>query len=136
SRSLYPACRACRTRRTPPVRATEGIVFSRRSRAGRAVATAALLVWALALAAGGCAPQGRSGAGASADTAPSALPAAAEATREDSLAAREGAADESFATALVPLRDVQIVARVEGEVVAVDIEEGRRVQAGARLAQI
>ncbi|HKQ58781.1 MAG TPA: efflux RND transporter periplasmic adaptor subunit, partial [Candidatus Eisenbacteria bacterium] len=74
---------------------------------------------------------------ATADAAPSALPAAVEATRaEDSLAARESAADESFATALVPLRDVQIVARVEGEVVAVDIEEGRRVQAGARLAQI
>jgi RND family efflux transporter MFP subunit len=43
---------------------------------------------------------------------------------------------DSFETALAPLREVDILARVDGEVVGVHYEEGRRVKAGTRLAQI
>ncbi|MBI1796029.1 MAG: efflux RND transporter periplasmic adaptor subunit [Candidatus Eisenbacteria bacterium] len=94
---------------------------------------------ALALALAGCSagdrPAGGSGAGAAAaDPAPR-----LEAARPDSLTrvpAAEPDADPVFETALAPLHDVEIFARLDGEVVALDVEEGRRVKAGDRLAQI
>ena len=46
------------------------------------------------------------------------------------------ASDPTYETALAPLRDVEIFARLDGEVVALDVEEGRRVSAGQRLAQL
>jgi membrane fusion protein (multidrug efflux system) len=46
------------------------------------------------------------------------------------------ATDPSLDTMLSPLHDVEIFARVEGEVTALFAEEGQRVRAGARLAQI
>jgi RND family efflux transporter MFP subunit len=44
--------------------------------------------------------------------------------------------DPSFETPLVPLHDVEVFARADGQVVALDVEEGARVHAGDRLAQI
>ena len=107
---------------------------SRRSRAGIALlASAVALSWGIA----GCAPRSRPAGGASADVAPSAADAGDEVARpDDSLATAAAVDDESFQAALVPLRDVEIIARLDGEIVSVDIEEGRRVHRDARLAQI
>lgn len=44
--------------------------------------------------------------------------------------------DPSFETVLAPLHDVEVRARTAGQVMAVDVEEGERVAAGARLAQL
>jgi membrane fusion protein (multidrug efflux system) len=112
-------------------------VSSRRSRPGieGLASIFALYVW-LAGALAGCAPRSRPTDGAAADAAPPASETAREVTRPDSIAGAVPAADETFQTSLVPVRDVEIVARLEGEVVSVDIEEGRRVVRGARLAQI
>jgi RND family efflux transporter MFP subunit len=46
------------------------------------------------------------------------------------------AADPAFETALVPLHDIEIFSRLDGEVVAVDRDEGGRVGPGDRLAQL
>ena len=77
--------------------------------------------------------------------------ASAEARRTDSPAAATAAgarveeepspdvgneADSSFETVLAPLRDVEVFARVAGVVQALDVEEGRRVTVGNRLARI
>jgi membrane fusion protein (multidrug efflux system) len=103
-------------------------VSSRRNRAQVA------LLWAVLAAsplAGGCESRTSPGDGANAD----ATPPAAE-TGGDSSAAASTPEDPTFETALVPLHDVEIFARAEGPVVALDVEEGRRVVAGARLAQL
>ncbi len=107
---------------------------SRRFRAG---------IWVLAYAVacvlpvGGCAPQSRPAGGAAVEAAPSVVEPAGDALSTlDSLADVGSAAADTFETALAPLRDVQIIARLDGEVVGVYFEEGRRVAAGTRLAQL
>ncbi len=85
----------------------------------------------------GCTSRDRPANGASADAGPSGSAAApAQALPTDSLATSVPPAAASYETALAPLHDVQILARLEGEVVGVDVEEGRRVAAGGRLAQL
>jgi RND family efflux transporter MFP subunit len=54
----------------------------------------------------------------------------------DTLARLVAAVEDSFETALAPLREVEILARLDGEAVGVYFEEGRRVSAGTRLAQL
>lgn len=85
----------------------------------------------------GCSAGGRHDGGATAE--------AARAVRDraiDSLAMPEPfafavpAVEDTFETALAPLREVEIIARLDGEAVGVYSEEGRRVVAGARLAQL
>lgn len=44
--------------------------------------------------------------------------------------------DPSLETALAPLHDVELIARVGGEIVALEVEEGDRVATGALLARI
>jgi membrane fusion protein (multidrug efflux system) len=104
-------------------------VFSPRLRAGCAVLA---LVLAAAWAAGGCTSRDRSGSGASADT----TPAAVDSATTDPYPETIPAADLTYETALVPLHSVEIFARLDGEIVALDVEEGRRVRAGDRLAQL
>lgn len=110
---------------------------SRRFRAG-IVLLAFSAVFALA---SGCSPRIQPDGGATADAAivPSksaADPAPDPLTSLDTLARVTSAVDDSFETALAPLREVEILGRLEGEVVGVYFEEGRRVEAGARLAQL
>jgi len=95
----------------------------------------------LALPVAGCAPHGQPEGGAAADaavappgTAPAATPDPLRAL--DTLARVVPAAEDSFETALAPLHEVEIVGRLEGEVVGVDVEEGHHVAAGTRLAQL
>jgi membrane fusion protein (multidrug efflux system) len=95
------------------------------------------LVIAGALSAGGCGSQGRPADGASADAAPSAVePAGEPLAALDSLTDGATTVADTFETALAPLRDVDIIARLDGEAVGVYFEEGRRVADGARLAQL
>ena len=90
-----------------------------------------------ALPVGGCAPRGRTADGAAADAAPGIIEPPGDALSTlDSLAEIGPAAADTFETALAPLRDVQIIARLDGEAVGVFFEEGRRVAAGSRLAQL
>jgi membrane fusion protein, multidrug efflux system len=100
-----------------------------------------IILVAGALSTGGCAPESRTSSGASADAAPAAGIAVGESAGEtlsslDSLADGGKAAADTFETALAPLRDVEIIARLDGEAVGVYFEEGRRVKGGARLAQL
>ena len=44
--------------------------------------------------------------------------------------------DPSLDTSLAPLHDVDVYARADGQVMALDVEEGRRVRVGDRLAQL
>lgn len=92
-----------------------------------------VLILAACLAAGGCTSRGRSGSGASADDTPAAADSAgAPAAYPEALPPT----DPTFETALVPLHSVEIFARLDGEIVTLDVEEGRRVATGDRLAQI
>jgi RND family efflux transporter MFP subunit len=80
------------------------------------------------------------GAGA-ADTGPAASPAASAAAPEAALPApdplpHEAGADPTLETSLAPLHDVEVVARVAGEVVTLAAEEGDRVARGGALARI
>jgi len=93
----------------------------------------------LVLPSAGCAPRSQpDGASADAAIAPAhpAEPAGDPLTALDTLAHVTSAVDDSFETALAPLHEVEILGRLDGEVVGVYFEEGRRVTAGARLAQI
>jgi len=112
-------------------------VTSRRFRAGIALPVCAVL---LALPIAGCAPRSQPEGGAAADAAIAPVhspePAGDPLTALDTLAHVTAAMDDSFETALAPLHEVEILGRIEGEVVGVYFEEGRRVPAGARLAQI
>ena len=45
-------------------------------------------------------------------------------------------ADPTLETVLAPLHDVEILTRISGPIVALDVEEGARVRAGQRLALI
>ena len=97
------------------------------------LASAFALSWAVA----GCTPRSDTARGASADAAPSAgAPALEDPRPVDSLADLVPQVDEIFETALAPLHDVAVFARLEGEVVGVPVEEGSRVVAGDRLAQL
>lgn len=103
----------------------------------RAGVSVVAMLAAGALSAGGCVPQSRTSSGASADTAPAAVEPAGESLAAlDSLTEGGKAAADTFETALAPLRDVEIIARLDGEAVGVYFEEGRRVKDGARLAQL
>ena len=109
-----------------------------------------MLPAAFALAAMGCAPRTETSSGAAADAAvaaplqaPAPTPDGAPGVRAenpvsalDTIAHVTPARVDSFETALAPLREVDILARLEGEAVGVYFEEGRRVQAGTRLAQL
>jgi len=109
-------------------------VTSRRFRTG-----IALPALAVSLALPGCAPRSEPGAAADAAIAPvrSTPDSIADPlTALDTLAHVVPAVDDSFETALAPLHEVEIVGRLEGEVVGVYFEEGHRVHAGARLAQL
>lgn len=109
---------------------------SRRFRAGIALPAFAVF---LVLPSAGCAPRSQpDGASADAAIAPAhpAEPAGDPLTALDTLAHVTSAVDDSFETALAPLHEVEILGRLDGEVVGVYFEEGRRVTAGARLAQI
>ena len=110
---------------------------SPRLRAGIALPVFAML---LALPVAGCAPRSQPEGGAAADAAIAPVhPPEAESdplTALDTLAHVRPAVDDSFETALAPLHEVEILGRLEGEVVGVYFEEGRRVPAGARLAQL
>ncbi len=95
-----------------------------------------IVVLAFALACAGCSSGGRSSGGASAEAAPS-MAADTATTMPDSLTGIVAPnADPAFETALAPLHDVEVFARLDGEVVALDVEEGARVTAGQRLAQL
>lgn len=113
---------------------------SRRFRAGIVLLALAAV---LALLGAGCAPRGETASSAAADPAVAAPVAAAGGdpagdpfSTLDTLAHVVPAAADSFETALAPLREVEILARLDGEAVGVYVEEGRRVSAGARLAQL
>lgn len=109
---------------------------SRRFRAGIALPAFAML---LALPVAGCAPRSQpEGGSADAAIAPVHSPEAEgdPLTALDTLAHVTAAEADSFETALAPLHEVEILGRLEGEVVGVYFEEGRRVPAGARLAQL
>jgi membrane fusion protein (multidrug efflux system) len=92
------------------------------------------LTLAASTLAGGCSSRGRAVGGASAD----ATPANADSSAETAAAYPESLppTDLTFETALVPLHSVEVFARLDGEVVALDVEEGRRVAPGDRLAQL
>jgi membrane fusion protein (multidrug efflux system) len=93
----------------------------------------------LSLPAAGCAPRSQpEGAAADAAIAPVHPPEAESdpLTALDTLAHVTRAGDDSFETALAPLHEIEILGRLEGEVVGVYFEEGHRVPAGARLAQL
>jgi membrane fusion protein (multidrug efflux system) len=94
----------------------------------------------LALPGAGCAPRSQPEGGAAADAAIApAHPPEAEGdplSALDTLAHVTAAVVDSFETALAPLHEVEILGRLEGEVVGVYFEEGRRVAAGTRLAQL
>jgi RND family efflux transporter MFP subunit len=86
----------------------------------------------------GCARESQESSGDSANAAPiGAAPAAgaAVASSLDSLTGNAPAATDTFETALAPLHDVEIISRLDGEVVGVFFDEGRRVAAGVCLAQ-
>lgn len=102
----------------------------------RAGASVLVVFVAGAVSTGGCVPQSRPSSGASADTAPAGPPAAEPLAALDPLTEGGQAAPDTFETALAPLRDVEIIARLDGEAVGVYVEEGRRVTDGARLAQL
>lgn len=111
---------------------------SRRFRAGIALPAFAVL---LALPVVGCAPRSQPDGGAAGDAAIAAVRPAADSPNDplgalDTLAHVVPVADDSFETALAPLHEVEIVGRLEGEVVGVYFEEGHRVGAGAKLAQL
>jgi RND family efflux transporter MFP subunit len=113
-------------------------VISRRFHAGIALLA---FTGVFGLIAAGCAPRITPDGGAAADAAiapsgPRADSAADPLTALETLAHVVPAEDDSFETALAPLREVEIVARVDGELVGVYFEEGRRVDAGTRLAQV
>ncbi len=97
-------------------------------------AVLAVLLVACLLACG-CGTRGRPAGGASADVSPPATEPVATAV-EDTLTPADSPADLTFETALAPLHDIEIFARLDGEIVALDVEEGRRVVPGARLAQL
>lgn len=82
----------------------------------------------------GAGDRGNGRASAAASPAPAAIPEPATVSPEP--AAPPADRDVVFETALAPLHDVAINARVAGEIVALDVDEGRRVAAGLRLAQI
>lgn len=87
----------------------------------------------------GCAGEDRGNGRATAAAAPAPAPAVAapEAIPLPSGSVTPSAtADAVFETALAPLHDVEVFARAGGEIVALDVDEGRRVPAGLRLAQI
>jgi RND family efflux transporter MFP subunit len=95
----------------------------------------------LQFARGGCGGSGPPERGASAETAapaPQPTPAAAATEATPLPPATESAldTDPSFDTVLAPLHDVEVFARLDGELMAIDVEEGQRVRPGARLAQI
>jgi membrane fusion protein, multidrug efflux system len=87
---------------------------------------------ALGLLLAGCSAGDRPAGGANAEPAP-----LVEVAHPDSAPATAVIdAGDRYETALAPLHDVEIFARLDGEVVALDVEEGRRIAAGQRLAQI
>ncbi len=107
---------------------------TRRSRAGVASLACALACLA---AVPGCAPRAVPDGEAAAGVAPAPAEAVPEPlSAADTIPAPSPAAADTFETALAPLREVEIVARLDGEVVGVYSEEGRRVAAGARIAQL
>ncbi len=94
-------------------------------------------LFAVCCVAAGCTRGSQPTGGANADAAPSAAESAvADAPLANSLTPTVLQADPTFETALVPLHDVEIFARLDGEVVSLDVEEGRRVAQGERLAQL
>jgi membrane fusion protein, multidrug efflux system len=104
---------------------------------GRIPARATLLAAALVACGGlaGCSPSSPPADGASANAN---LPAQEPSPtfKSDSLAGAGTAAESGYETALAPIHDVRIMARLDGEIVRVDVEEGRRVSAGMVLAKI
>src|SRR5262249_23080340 len=54
----------------------------------------------------------------------------------DSLTHPVTEADAGYETALAPIHDVQILARADGEIMSVEVEEGSRVSADRVLARI
>lgn len=92
----------------------------------------------VALAGLGCVPRTQSSDAAdAAAAAPAAFDSLADPISTlDTLAQVVPPGAESFETALAPLREVEILARLDGEAVGVYFEEGRRVLAGTRLAQL
>ena len=106
---------------------------------GRLTARVTLLAAALAVGCalgcliGGCSPSSQPADGASANPGPPAPePGPASDPSIDSLATAEA----GYETALAPIHDVRILARLDGEIVRVDVEEGGRVPAHQVLAQI
>jgi RND family efflux transporter MFP subunit len=91
----------------------------------------ACLVCAFAALLSGCSAGDRPAGGANAEPAP-----LVEIARPDSVTAPSHEAGARFETALAPLHEVEIFARLDGEIVALDVEEGRRITAGQRLAEI
>ena len=59
-----------------------------------------------------------------------------EAAPAEPLAPPASETDPAYETALVPLHEIEIFARLDGEIVSVDVEEGQRLAAGDRLAQM
>ncbi len=111
---------------------------SRRTRTGIAMLACVLATGvAIGAAMTGCTSRSRIADGASAEPTPAASdsPLAAP-PPTDSLAPLALATDAGFETALAPLHDIQVFARLEGEIVGVPVEEGRRVRAGDKLAQL
>src|SRR5262245_5363426 len=90
-------------------------------------------VCALGMLLAGCSAGDRPAGGANAEPAP--LVEVARPDSDTGAPLREDG-DPAFETALAPLHDVELFARLDGEIVALDVEEGRRVRAGHRLAQI
>lgn len=117
------------------LRVRKGVaVSSPRSRARNSVLVALL---AACCATAGCSRGSPPSGGANADGgSPLAESAAVDAPPADSSNVPAPQADPAFETALAPLHDVEIFARLDGEIVSLDVEEGRRVAPGDRLAQL
>ena len=100
----------------------------------------------LSLLIGACAALGIAGCGSGGmDGAPAerAEARAAEAQRSEPPSSPEASLpdtlppqDASFETVLAPLRDVEVSARLEGQIVKLEADEGRRVAEGALLARL
>lgn len=88
------------------------------------------LILAAAIVAGGC--SSRAGTAADATPADPDSSSATQAPLPDSIVQP----DPTFETALIPLHSVEIFARLDGEIVALDVEEGARVASGGALARL
>ena len=92
---------------------------------------------ALPIALAGCAGREPAASASKAGPAPvAAAPATPAEPGSSPVSDSVAESDPSFETVLAPLHDVEIFARLDGEVMAIPVEEGQRVTAGGELARL